>query len=111
MSKLFFDHLVTLEEVDIEISKISQTSEEKEELWNLVDEIVNHRMMITILDKLSIDHHEDFLSRFHEAPHHEAHLDYLNDRLEEKIEEIIKREVAILKIELLQEIRDLKKKK
>lgn len=111
MSKLFFDHLVTLEEVDIEIKNISQTSEEREELWKLVDDIVNHRMMIMILDKLPIEYHEDFLSKFHDAPHHIGHLDYLNERIEDEVEEIIKKEVDDLKRELLQEIKQLQSRK
>ena len=54
MSKIFYDHLITLEEVDIEIRAISQTPDEKEELWKLIDEIVNHRMMITILESSNL---------------------------------------------------------
>ena len=41
MSKLFFDHLVSLEEVEIEIRKNASSKEEREELWKLVDGIVN----------------------------------------------------------------------
>jgi hypothetical protein len=111
MSKLFFDHLITLEEVDVEIKNISQNPEEKEELWKLVDDIVNHRMMITILDNLPLEHHEEFLKRFHEAPFHDGHIDFLNQHLKEDIEVIIKREVGKLKSELLQEIKALKEKK
>ena len=111
MSKIFYDHLVVLGEVDSEIKNISQNLEEKEELWKLVDDIVNHRLMISILDALPNEHHQDFLSKFYEAPHEETHFDYLNERMEEKIEEIIKREVDNLKEELLREIKAIKHKK
>ena len=111
MSKIFYDHLVILEEVDTEIKSIAEFPEEKEELWKLVDEIVHHRVMISILDKLPIEHHEEFLTRFHEAPHHDSHIDFLNDKLEENIENIIKKEIKSLEVELLQEIRSLKGKK
>lgn len=111
MSKIFFDNLITLEEVEIEINNISETQEEKEELWDLVDDIVNHRMMITILDILPPQHHEEFLSRFYDAPHEESHLNYLNKRIEGDIEEVIKKEVGNLKKELLQEIRSIKSNK
>jgi hypothetical protein len=109
MSKIFYDHLVVLEEVDVEIKNISKTIEEKEELWKLVDEIVNHRLMITILDKLPIENHSEFLSNFYDAPHDPAHFDYLNQKIEDKIEEVIVREVENLKKELLHEIKSLKK--
>jgi len=111
MSKVFFDHLIALDEVESEIHSISETSEEKEDLWKLVDDIVNHRMMISILDRLPLEFHEDFLSRFHDAPHEESHIAYLNSKIEDDVEEIIKREVGKLKTELLQEIRSLKPQK
>ena len=39
MSKLFFDHLIKLDEVEVEIKKVTKTQEEREELWQIVDEI------------------------------------------------------------------------
>jgi len=111
MSKIFYDHLVVLEEVDIEIKNISQSTEERDELWELVDNIVNHRLMISILDKLPMEYHNDFLSKFYDAPHEDAHLTYLNEKMEERVEALVAREVEILKKELLQEIKLLKAKK
>ena len=111
MSKLFFDHLVVLEEVDSEIKGISKNEEEKAELWHLVDDIVNHKVMIAILDRLPLEHHEEFLTGFHEAPHDERHLHFVNSLVDENIEETIKKEIADLKEDLLKEIRSLKKGK
>lgn len=111
MSKIFFDDLVILDDVDKEIKNISETLEEKEELWRLVDEIVNHRVMIGILDHLPHEHHHEFLTNFYESPHNESHLTYLNERIEDKIEDVITKEIDKLKEELLQEIKTLKSKK
>ena len=111
MAKLFYDHLVVLEEVEEEIKYISQSLEEKEELWKLVDDIVNHKVIITILDRLPLEHHHDFLTGFHESPHDDSHLHFLKSTVEEDIEEAIKSEIKSLKEELLKEIRGLKKAK
>ncbi len=111
MNTVFYDHLIILEEVESEIKNIAQSPEEKEELWKLVDDIVHHRVMISILDKLPIEYHEEFLSKFHISPHHYSHMDYLNDKIEDDIEEVIKKEVKDLEKELLHEISSLKKKK
>ncbi len=105
MSKLFFDYLVILEEVEVEIKNASNSSEEKEELWGLVDEIVLHRVLHTIFSNLPEAHHEDFLNRFHEAPHNEGLVEYLSEKMEKDVEKIIKEEVENLKIEILKEIR------
>src|SRR5215207_9726178 len=107
MSRIFFDHLIILEEVESEIKNIAETSEDKEELWKLVDDIVQHRVIITILDRLPINYHEEFLSNFHTAPFHTGHLDYLNDKIEEEVTEVITREISVLKKELLKEIHSL----
>jgi hypothetical protein len=116
MSRIFFDHLVILDEVESEIKSIAESPDEKEELWKLVDDIVQHRVIITILDKLPISYHEEFLTRFHEAPHHEGHLGYLDDKIQSDeevgdVSAIIKREIDSLREELLKEIKSLKRKK
>ena len=44
MSKLFFDHLLVLDEVEVEIKRSASSREEREELWGLVDDIVNPKV-------------------------------------------------------------------
>ena len=105
MSKLFYDHLIVLTQVEAEIKKTAQTTEEKEELWKLVDEIIHHRVMETVLDKLPRNHHEDFLTKFHEAPHDESLMDYLTGQIGENVEELIRREIGELAYELIEDIR------
>ncbi|OGM75673.1 hypothetical protein A2210_02975 [Candidatus Woesebacteria bacterium RIFOXYA1_FULL_40_18] len=105
MSKLFFDHLVSLEDVEKEIKKVATSKEEKEELWGLVDEIMHHKVMGCILDKLPRDNHEEFLEMFHKHPHDETLIDYLQEKIGENIEELIKGEIGNLAFEILNEIK------
>ena len=105
MSKLFYDHLIVLEEVEAEIKKNAETPEEKEELWGLVDEIIHHRVMEKVLDKLPRVHHEDFLTRFHQAPHDDGLMGYLTQKIGENVEELIRQEIGELAYELLQDLR------
>jgi hypothetical protein len=106
MSKLFFDHLIDLSKVDREIKKIAKTAIEKEELWNLVDEIVHHKVMGCILDKLPRSSHEEFLSLFHSRPHDEAFMfDYLRKKIGDNVEELIKQEIGVLTADLLQDVK------
>ena len=105
MSHIFYDHLLILDEVEAEVKKTAQTPEEKEELWRLIDEIVHHRVMGKLLDKLPKDNHEDFLTRFHEAPHDDGLMDYLRQKIGENVEELIRQEIGELAYELLAEIR------
>ena len=114
MSKIFFDHLIELETVEAEIKKVSKTQEEKEELWKIVDDIINHKTLEFILDKLSIQNHGEFLERFHQAPHDTGLINYLSEKIGENIEELLKQELGSIAYNLLSEIsggiKDKKKK-
>jgi hypothetical protein len=106
MSKLFYDYLVELKEIDKQIKKVAKTSEEKEELWGLVDEIVHHKVMGCILDKLPRASHEEFLDLFHRSPHDEELLfTYLRKKVGDNIEDLIKQEIGVLSNELLEDIK------
>ncbi len=101
MSKIFYDDLVDLGKVEKRIKKIAKTPEEKEELYQLVDEIVHHKVVGCILDKLPPEHHENFLRRFSDKPHDDGILEWLRENITEDIEEFIRKEIRMLAVELL----------
>lgn len=107
MSHLFYDHLIIIDDLE-GITKDAETSEEREELNRLVDEMIHHRVLGCILDQLPREHHEEFLEKFHAAPYDSSLVDYLQEKTpkEVDIEKKIREEVAKLKKELL---KDLKK--
>jgi predicted metallo-beta-lactamase superfamily hydrolase len=104
MSKIFYDHLVVLEEVRVEIDKLVHEKEEKEELWNIIDELMHHRIFDLILSKLHFDHHSEFLKKLYEAPYNDDLLTYLKEKVEEDVEAIIINEVNKIKKEILKEL-------
>lgn len=110
MSKLFFDHLTTFPRLESIIRQVSYSKEEQEELWNLVEEIVHHRILHLILDTLPYEYHLEFLEEFSKAPHDETHIIFINDKSGERIEEIIASEMGELESELLDEFFDLPQK-
>jgi len=112
MSKLFFDHLLEFKKLDREIRKIAKTTEEREEIWALVDEIIHHKVVGCILDKLPRDNHEEFLEIFHKAPHDEELIfGYLKTKVGPDIEETLKKEIEKISEELLGEIKPGSRKK
>jgi len=104
MSRIFYDYLISLEKIEIEIKKTVELPEEREELWQIVDEILHHRIISVILDKLPQEHHLEFLENFHSAPHAESHINYLSERVVEDIEELIKKEAEKLTNEIIEEV-------
>lgn len=104
MSKLFYDKFIILEELDHHIRHASESVEEKEELWSIIDEIIHHRVIGCVLDKLPEEDHYEFLDKFHEAPHDEELYNYINMRIDEDIEDAIRNEMADIREELLEEM-------
>jgi hypothetical protein len=106
MSKLFFDHLIYLDELEVEIKKTASSVEEREELWSLVDGIVTHKVLAKILDKLPRVHHEEFLELFHKCPHDEITIfGYLKSRAGENIEKELQKELKNISSEILRELK------
>ncbi len=108
MSKIFYDHLVVREEIVAELDKHKISIEEREELVQLVDENLHHRVLDTILSNLSKEKHEEFLIKFHNTPFNMGLLSYLRGEItdiEEKIADVAKK----VKSELLSEIKQAKK--
>jgi len=106
MSKLFFDHLLEFKKIDKEIKKVAKTSGEREELWGFVDEIIHHKVMGCILDKLPRQSHEEFLTMFHSAPHDEELIfGYLRTKVGDDIEENLKQEISKISEELLNDMK------
>ncbi len=105
MGSVFYDHLIILTEVGAHIKGTAETEEERHELWHIVDEIVHHRMLELFLDHLAHEHHDEFLEKFHACPHDEMLLDYLNEKIEGEIEELIQEEIGNLSLEIIKEIR------
>ncbi len=109
MSKIFYDRLLTLEDLDREIRKVAKTPEEREEIWHLIDEIIHHKAMGCILDNLPRNHHEEFLEMFGKSPHDEDLLfTYLQDKIGQNVQEILKQELGNLAFELLAEVKSSK---
>lgn len=106
MSKLFYDHLIVLEEVETQISSLELTSKEKGEIHQQIEETVHLRVMTRILDHLPREHHAEFLDLFHKAPYHKDVLAFLKEKVKE-IEELIKNEAVALEKELLEDIKNL----
>lgn len=88
MSKLFFDPYIKLEKVEEEIKKSGFSVEEREELFRLVDDIVNAKVLKTIMDNLPEEKHIEFLEIFHKSPHDEEVIfGYLGEDIKKTLEE------------------------
>ena len=108
MSKLYYDHILVLDDIEEHIHVVAESPEEKEELWQLVDEIIHHEMMGCVLGHLHEDHHKEFLDKFHEAPHDEELIVYINERVDGDIEELLTKRMDEIRSDLVEIVNDEK---
>lgn len=105
MSILFFDQLTDFEEVELTIKRKATSKEEKEELWNLVEGIVNHKIFEKILDKLPETNHEEFLVLFHKCPYNQvAIFRYLDNKVGRDIEKELENDLKSISSDVLREL-------
>lgn len=104
MSKVFYDNLTSLKELETEINLIAESKEEKEELWNLVDELIHQRVLNSLLDELNVEHHEGLVLRLHNSPHDEGIWEYLKDKLSFDAKEFIRKEIVAIGYEILDDL-------
>ncbi|QQG47837.1 MAG: hypothetical protein HY044_01975 [Candidatus Woesebacteria bacterium] len=101
---VFYDHLIDLSDISEKIKKKGLSKEEHDELMTIIDEMIHHRVVGCILDKLPKNYHEEFLGHFSDRPHDENLLTYLKEKAGEDLSEFIKTEVRLLASELHEEI-------
>lgn len=111
MSKVVYDHLVIREEITAEIDLHAIPPEEREELIELVDQILHHNVLNLILSHLPEEHHEEFTKRLVENPADETLLDFLKERVKVDIHDEIKKHAAKIKKEILNDIKKSRSKK
>jgi len=103
--KIFFDRLIVFEEIEVEINKVSTTKEEKQDLWQIVDEMIHHKVLDLLLGKLPKAYHQEFMDKFLTAPHDETLFTYLNAKIGDDVEKLIKQELDNLASDILKELK------
>lgn len=86
MNKLFYDHLIVIEEITAVLSEHKLKPAEKAKLLALMDATLQHEILDVILTYLPREKHEEFLTKFRAAPHDTKLLQYLNDTAAVNIE-------------------------
>lgn len=110
MAKLFYDHLVIIEEVIIALSKNQVSKEEIDAVVATVDEMMHHEVVGVVLTHLPRAHHEEFLHKLANHPNDLGLLSFINEKSGKNMEfEIIKTANKVKK-KVLREIALAKRK-
>lgn len=103
MTKLFWDHLIAIEEIEMKIDEHGLVKEEKFKLLQIVRQTFDAKILEGVLSNLPTEKHKHFLDKFHQAPHHPKLLEFLKEEVED-IEEKISQLAKNLKKEILEEL-------
>ena len=102
MSRLFYDHLTIFEKIAPRIGMHMSTPIEREEVWHIIDEITHHKVIGSVLEKLSTQYHNEFLAMFTKAPHDNNIILFLEEKIGEDFQELLANDLALLEEEILQ---------
>lgn len=104
MAKLFYDHLLVIEEVVAVLDKHTITKDEKEKFVALIDETLHHHILDEILTHLPHAHHEEFLQKLVSHPYDPGIMKYLKEKTAVDIEIVIVKRANAVKKTLIKEI-------
>lgn len=105
MAILFYDHLVDKGEVLIVIESLEVPEDRKIHLKEMVDDILHHGILETVLQKLHPHHHDRFLKQMTEAPYDPKLLEYLKSHIDDQIEMEIESRSRSLITEILSDLK------
>lgn len=108
MTKIFYDHLVIIEEIVTVLDTHALDAAEKLKLMSLVDETMHHSILDTILTLLPKEHHEEFFIQFHANPGNHTLMSFLKEKTNRDVEKAILKRASEVKKQILKEIEQSK---
>lgn len=103
MSHLFYDHLIHFEELNSSLNSIDLDRSQRDEFWQIIDEILHHKILEFILDNLHPYHHDHFIVMYHEMPYENSIMTYLIENVGDNFEKKLENEISKFEKELLAE--------
>ena len=104
MSKLFYDHLVNIEEIKIVLSEYDISEDDRQQILSTIDETIHHHVLDIIFTHLPREHHEEFLEKLAAQPHHPSLMEFIQQRTDWNIAQEIRNSLQQFLKELIQDI-------
>lgn len=108
MTKLFYDHLIIIEEIASVLTEHKLSASEQEKILELIDQTMHQEILSSILTLLPKDHHETFLIHLHATPSDKKILEFLSEKSGVNVEKEILKTADKVKRRVLIEINSAK---
>lgn len=103
--KVFYSHLlVNYGELAATMERLSISRPEKLKATELINQTIHHGVVDAILEHVDDRHHERILTRIKAAPDDPGILDLVNQLAEDDIELILKRRIAAMHLDLMEDL-------
>jgi hypothetical protein len=89
MTKLFYDHLIIIEDILVVLDTKQLSQPDKEKILSLIDEDLHHQIIDIILTYLPKDHHPEFLQKLIHHPYDPEIMKFLIEKSPVDIEKKI----------------------
>lgn len=106
MKQLFYSHLITLDDLSLELDTLEISEDERKHLLQIATSSIHYELLNTALSELPKQHKREFLKHIHNEDHEKA-WHFLNDKTE-NIEKKLKQKADKLKEEFKKDIEDLR---
>jgi hypothetical protein len=107
--KVFYSHLIILDDVVAQLDEYQIEASEREELVTLVEQIMHHHALNVVLNHLPKEKHPEFLEGMEKDPGNSQWLDFLKKEIKGDIESAIRQQSEKIKKEVLLEIKRSKR--
>lgn len=105
--KIFYAHLVEINEIHEYLNELDLQKKECDELINLIYSTLHHEILNLILSNLPRKHHRLFLMHLQKRPHDQSLMIFVKRSIS-GIEDQIRRITAIVKHEIIDDIETYK---
>lgn len=105
--KIFYSHLINLDDLILEIEELSLEKSHKRDLCLLIDSMVHNLVLDHSLSKLDAKNKEEFLKLVQKDLASEVLLNFLREKID-NFEDTLKFELNNLKKELIKDIKEAK---
>jgi len=109
MAKLFYDHLIIIEEVTAVLDGYKLSNKERQEILTLIDQTLHQEILDVILTCLPKERHQEFLIRFNQQPHNSELLSFIKEHSPVNVELAILGRANKVKRKLLKTVKSYSK--